>query len=195
MLESDSLGKLVQAMHQYPDASAMNPRIVSETGVTSFKRSSYLMPRAEKMKRGGPDNDSEITVMSGAAFFVRRSAFEKVGGFDPNIFLYHEDDDLSRRLRDQAGPLMFISDAVVMHQGGVSSERTAEIAGLKAWHMGRSRVYSTRKHGMSAPFIKGLHSALRQLLSVAVLFSKRKRAKQIAYLGGVLSTLKDGEKR
>jgi GT2 family glycosyltransferase len=138
--------------------------------------------------RGWPDRDSEVTVLSGAALFMRRAAFEAVGGFDVRIFLYHEDDDLSLRLRKQAGKLMFIRAAQVVHLEGRSSSRSAEIAALKAWHMGRSRVYVTRKHGRPAPFARALGSAIRQLASPWVLLSRRKRAKQLAYLRGVFST-------
>ncbi|MCP9480874.1 glycosyltransferase family 2 protein [Shimia sp. CNT1-13L.2] len=191
-LAPDALERLLEAADAYPDAGAFNPKIASPQGAQLFKRNSHLFPKSHKMPRGWPAQDSEVTVLSGAAFFVRRSAFESVGGFDPNIFLYHEDDDLALRLRQSVGPLRFVSNARVTHLEGRSSVRSPEIATLKAWHMARSRVYATRKHGRPIPFARALHSAMRQLLSPAVLFSKRKRAKQVAYLTGVLSSFWDG---
>jgi GT2 family glycosyltransferase len=191
-LDADTLNELIAAADAYPDASAFNPRISSEDGSPQFKRNSRLMARSEYMPRGWPPKTQEINILSGAAIFVRRHAFEQIGGFDPNIFLYHEDDDLALMLKKQCGPLMFVHDAQVVHLHGQSSVRSPEIAALKAWHMGRSRVYATAKHGRPAPFASALHSALRQLLSVAVLLSKRKRAKQVAYLRGVWSARADG---
>ncbi len=38
--------------------------------------------------------------VSGAAFFIKKSIFNKVGGFDENIFMYFEDIDLCKRVRD-----------------------------------------------------------------------------------------------
>jgi len=191
-LEKDALEKLLEAADRYPDAVAFNPRIASPSGAPQFKRNSHLFPRSDKMARGWPKTDSEVTVLSGAAFLVRRKAFEQVGGFDPMIFLYHEDDDLALTLRKKVGRLYFVRDALVTHLEGRSSARTPQIAALKAWHMGRSRVYATRKHGRSAPFARAAFSAVRQLLSIEVLFYKRKRAKQVAYLKGVISTRHDG---
>lgn len=191
-LAADTLARLLVAADKYKDASAFNPRIISPDGEQCFKRNSHLFPRSDKMARGSPEQDKEVTVLSGAALLIRRDAFEKVSGFDENIFLYHEDDDIALRLRENTGRLMFVRDAVVTHLEGQSSVPSPEIAALKAWHMARSRVYATRKHGRPIPFARALHSAIRQLLSVAVLFSEPKRSEQVAYLYGVLSTFRDG---
>ena len=40
-----------------------------------------------------------IPYPSGALMLVRRQAFEEVGGFDPDFFMYHEDVDFGLRLR------------------------------------------------------------------------------------------------
>jgi GT2 family glycosyltransferase len=185
-LMPDTLDRLVAAADCYPAASAFNPRIAESDGTPFFKRKSYLMPRAEWMPRGWPESDREVSVLSGAALFVRRKYFEKVGGFDPGIFLFHEDDDLALRLKAECGPLMFIRDALVQHVGGSSSARSAEIAALKAWHMGHSRVYAARKHHRPWARTHALIQAALQLVSPVVLVSRRKRAKQVAFLGGIV---------
>lgn len=185
-LMPDTLDLLVAAADRHPNASAMNPRIAENDGSPFFKRKSYLMPRSAWMPRGWPESDREVSVLSGAAFFVRRRDFEKVGGFDPKIFLFHEDDDLALRLKAECGPLMFIRDAMVRHGGGSSSARTAEVAALKAWHMGHSRVYAARKHGQPWARTRALVQAALQLASPVVVFSDRKRAKQVALLRGIV---------
>lgn len=185
----NTLDVLVEAADCYPSASAMNPRLGTMKGRPTFRRSSPLIGRAERMSRGWPESDCEVPILSGAAFFVRKTAFEAVGGFDPEIFLYHEDDDLCRRLKEQCGPLYFIRDAFVRHMGGMSSERSPEVAALKAWHMGRSRVYVMQKHDRPFPLLQPLCSALLQICYPITLVSKRKRAKQVSFLRGVMSAL------
>lgn len=186
-VESDALEALVAAARRYPDAVAMNPAIRTGNGDRYFKRSSVLLPRCKWMARGWPEADCVVPVLNGAALFVRRVAFEAVGGFDPAIFLYHEDDDLSLRLRASAGKLMFIREAVVRHLQGLSTASCLEVRAFKGWHLGRSRVYAARKHGRFLAFTSALGEALLQVASPMMLFSAHKRAKHLAFLRGVWS--------
>ena len=53
---------------------------------------------------------------SGAATLYRRRDFEAAGGFDPAIFLYGEDVDLSWRLRARGTRLRYLPRAAVVHR-------------------------------------------------------------------------------
>jgi len=187
ILKPNAIDAMLAAVDAFPNAVAFNPRIVSSSGTPFFKRKSHLLPRSMKMKRGWPKADCEVSILSGAAMLVKTSIFEKAGGFDPAIFLYHEDDDLSVRLSKQFGKLYFVRDASVMHLQGRSSDRSPEVAALKAWHMGRSHVYVNKKHSRPMPFMRPFLLALIKLFSLQILFSRRKWAKQRAYLNGVIS--------
>ncbi|MNE18629.1 N-acetylglucosaminyl-diphospho-decaprenol L-rhamnosyltransferase [compost metagenome] len=180
-----SLDQLLSATHRYKDASAFNPRIVNSDGSEYFKRRSWLLPRNRYMPKGWPPADCAIPVLSGAAIFVSRELFLKANGFDPNIFLYHEDDDLSLRL-SEFGPLMFIRDAVVTHANGNSTARSPAVARFKAFHMARSRIYTGRKHKRPWPFLSTLIQALLLLLSPQALVSARRRGKAIGFLMGCI---------
>jgi N-acetylglucosaminyl-diphospho-decaprenol L-rhamnosyltransferase len=59
--------------------------------------------------------DREVGFASGAALVVRRSAWEQVGGFDPDYFMYGEDLDLSLRLRLAGHGVGLAREAVVEH--------------------------------------------------------------------------------
>lgn len=185
-----ALDALVTAADDFPNASAFNPAIIDGRNQPYFKRRSVLLPDCDKLPRGWPSDSGEVPVLSGAALFIRRAAFEAVGGFDPQIFMYHEDDDLSLRLKATCGPLYFVRDARVSHDGGNASPRSPETAALKAFHMGRSRIYATRKHNVPGARRKALFSALIQLASPLTIFSARKRAKQTAFLRGILSAIR-----
>ncbi len=194
ILHADCIDKLVEAGDKYPKASAFNPRIARDTGAPLFRYRSRLVPVSEYMPKGWPDADKELTHLVGSAMFVRRSDYEAVGGFDENIFLYHEDDELSRRMLAQRGPVMFVRDAFVTHLAEQSSGTSAETFHFKRYHAARSRVYSARKHDRPGAFLFPLIGGILAMLAPDMLWSKTRRWKSWGILRGVLSTLKDGGK-
>ena len=57
----------------------------------------------------------ETTWSSHACILLRRSAFEKVGGYEEKIFMYGEDVELSYRLRSQGYKLKYVPHCVCWH--------------------------------------------------------------------------------
>lgn len=189
-LQANAVETLVEAAKTYPNASAFNPRILDGKGRQSFRRGSKIRPK-ERLKGPIPTNDAEVSVLAGSAIFCRRSLFEEIGGFDPAIFMYHEDDDLSLRLREH-GPLMYCHDAQVVHLSGHGSPRLPKVAAFKAYYSARSRAYALEKYGHPRPKLNTLGAAILRVMGIDTLLSKRKRAKNIGYLKGALSAMKDG---
>src|SRR5881394_4358 len=58
----------------------------------------------------------DTTWCSGAALLVRREAFMSVGGFDPRLFMYGEDVDLSWRLRAKGWRLGYRPRYAAVHR-------------------------------------------------------------------------------
>ncbi len=56
-----------------------------------------------------------VSWVSGACVLLRRQALEQVGGFDPRLFLYGEDVELSYRLIDRGWRLRYVPKAAVWH--------------------------------------------------------------------------------
>ena len=189
-LEPGALEALVEAAKTYPDASAFNPRIMDRKGKQSFRRGSKIKPK-ERLKGPTPSTDCELPILVGSAIFCRKALFDRVGGFDPKIFMYHEDDDLALRLRDH-GPLMYCHAAQIVHLSGHGSPRSPATAAFKAYYSARSRAYVLGKYGHPRPMLNTLTAALLRVIGPDTLFNKRRRAKNIGYLKGALSALKDG---
>ncbi|WP_138993853.1 glycosyltransferase [Larkinella sp. C7] len=82
-----------------------------------FHPADYL-PRRQKYQEPVP-----VPVVTGSALFVRATAFWQVGGFDPAFFLYCEEEDLCRRLRQREWKAMLIPDVRFRHLGGGSTRR------------------------------------------------------------------------
>jgi GT2 family glycosyltransferase len=64
---------------------------------------------------------AEVEVVKGAVMLVRREAFEAVGGFDPEFFMYGEEMDLCYRVRAAGWDVVFDPEAEFVHIGGVST--------------------------------------------------------------------------
>ena len=98
------------ARHAGPRRARSTPRATSCTSPASAgpARPGRRWSSADLRRR-------EVGYLSGACFAVRREAFDAVGGFDASYFLYHEDLDLSLRLRLAGGRLGVEPDARVEH--------------------------------------------------------------------------------
>jgi N-acetylglucosaminyl-diphospho-decaprenol L-rhamnosyltransferase len=100
--------------------------------------------------------------VSGAAMLVRREAFEAVEGFDERIFMYMEDVDLCRRLREKGWVIGYEPDAVVEHMLGhsQSSDQPARWYGANhAYLVNRRGVVEARASALVAALGMGLRAA------------------------------------
>jgi len=62
----------------------------------------------------------DVEALAAIVLLARRDALEEIGGFDPEYFLYWEDLDLSKRLRDAGWSLQVTPDTWAAHAGGAS---------------------------------------------------------------------------
>ncbi|MDE0005574.1 MAG: glycosyltransferase family 2 protein [Rhodospirillaceae bacterium] len=181
-LVGDALDRLAEASRLYPDAGAFNPAIGHPNGAQFFRRSSPISRSRPKPPRGWPSSDRKVPVLSGSALLVSKRNFDAVGGFDPEIFLYCEDDDLCLRLEASCGPLMFIRNArVIHHLGGLETLR------LKGRSFGHSLVYASLKHKKPMAFERALIRAAGMAFSLSSITSKTHRIWAFSHLQGVLS--------
>jgi GT2 family glycosyltransferase len=91
---------------------------------------------------------AEVDWLSGACMLARRSALESIGGFDERFFLYWEDADLCRRLREKGLHVRYVTGATAIHRVGQSS-RTARTFAIRAFHESAYLYYAT--HVAPAP--------------------------------------------
>ncbi len=66
---------------------------------------------------------ARVDWVEGACLAVRRDVFEEVGGFDERYFMYCEELDLSRRMRDAGWRRVYVPAAEVVHGGGASAKQ------------------------------------------------------------------------
>jgi N-acetylglucosaminyl-diphospho-decaprenol L-rhamnosyltransferase len=144
---------LLAAAERYPDAALLAPRIVEPDGRLFYQPRSLLAPYLTNPsgRRLPPDGDACAPFLSGACLLVRRAAYLALGGFDPNIFLFYEDDDLCRRAAEAGHALVHVHGAEALHRRGGSSAGSPERVFTTRWHQAWSRAYVTRKYGLPDP--------------------------------------------
>lgn len=98
-----------------------------------------------KMLDWGQSTYRDIDWVSGALMFVRRKAFDDVGGFDDGFWLYMEDVDLCKRLWEAGWKVAYDPDAHALHAGGTGTVKTARPFKFVAAHQ-KSFLRYFRKH-------------------------------------------------
>jgi GT2 family glycosyltransferase len=81
----------------------------------------------------------EVFSACAAAALYSRQAFLQVGGFDENFFSYHEDVDLSFRLRLQGFRCLYVPEAIVQHVGSMTVGKESDFA---LYHWQRNFIWS-----------------------------------------------------
>lgn len=72
------------------------------------------------------ENEIQADWVSGAALLIRRELFNKIEGFDENFFMYGEDVDLCRRIREEKYEVRFCPQVSILHLGGKSQKSFLE---------------------------------------------------------------------
>lgn len=116
----DCLQRLREAAGDHPDWGAWQALVTlpggtlinTSGGETHFLGFAWAGECDEPVR---PADDGEVSFASGAALVVRRAAWEQVGGFDADYFMYMEDVDLSLRLRLAGHGVGIARAAVVEH--------------------------------------------------------------------------------
>ena len=57
----------------------------------------------------------EVDGVTGGLMMVRREAFESVGLFDENFFLFFEEHDLLKRIKEKGWKIYYLPDAEIRH--------------------------------------------------------------------------------
>ncbi|MFC0283239.1 glycosyltransferase family 2 protein [Camelimonas abortus] len=148
-----AVAALLAAAERWPDAGLLAPRIIEPDGRLFFQRRSLLSPYLAN-PRGrpcAPEGDCCAPFLSGACLLARRELFLRLGGYDPDIFLFYEDDDLCRRVAEAGFALVHVHAAAARHGRGRSAPPAPGRIYRARWHMAWSGAHVARKWGLPSP--------------------------------------------
>ena len=71
--------------------------------------------RGYAMKPDAYPNKEFVGEFSGCSFAIKKSIYQEIGGFDKNIFLYHDDVDFSIRAQLKGINILYVPNSIVFH--------------------------------------------------------------------------------
>jgi GT2 family glycosyltransferase len=159
IVDSECLEKLVHALNNYPNAAAVQPKIlnahhpeiIDSMGIV-ITRDMSALNKNQSIRDGGVFwADQEIFGSTGAAVLYRTETLETVrfpdgDYFDTSYFAYYEDVDMSFRLQYAGFTSWCIPSAVVWHEHSTTG---ISYSGFKSFHIHRNHLYNIIKN---APF-------------------------------------------
>lgn len=163
-IDEAALNRLVAVLERNPEAAIVAPRILGDDGTLQLSlrrfprlRSTYaqalclhrLAPRSswtDEIVRSPAhyERPGRQEWVSGACMLVRRVTLDALGGWDSGFFLYCEDIDLCRRVRDLGLEVYFEPAAVVVHKGGASASRASTLQFLAASRVRYAFIHRSR---------------------------------------------------
>ncbi len=170
VMHQGSIATLLEAAQRYPNAGILSPRILSPDGSIFFPTKSLAAPylHNEKRVRVVPSGDCSAPFLSGACYLIKRDLFLQLGGFDPNIFLFYEDNDLCRRVINAGYSVTYVHDAIVSHAQGKSSSPKKGRRFKTRWHYAWSEGYMAHKYDLPNPSFKTfLRNGLKYLAALS----------------------------
>lgn len=129
----------------------------NKIGVWELKQLPYEHPKYYNPVTG------EVSWFSGACFVIKRSLFNKVGGFDKNIFMYCEDVELSWHIRKLGYFIKYLYNVPINHYS-YENENTFKINQYVYGIV--NNLYLRYKYGNLLDLIRGYKIFLKLYLSL-----------------------------
>jgi N-acetylglucosaminyl-diphospho-decaprenol L-rhamnosyltransferase len=171
---------LWQALQSRPDAACAGAKLLRPDGraqacawrfptpLTALAGALFLHRLYTVQSRG--ERTREVDWCQSSALLVRREAAAQVGYLDPDFFVYSDEVDFARRLRDKGWRSLYVPQALAVHHeqlatGAVPERRIVELA--------RNRDLYMRKHHSPAAscavrWLTAYSYALRALAALAL---------------------------
>lgn len=151
---------LARAPAARPDAGLLACAIYLDDGTLQYAGASFnawlgYSGRGAYGRRGSPgDRPRDVSRADGAAMAVSRTAVERVGLLDEELFAYVEDVDWSLRIRAAGLAVVLVPDARVRHRGSASTGGGASTANL--YYDTRNTLVVCERHRPLPPGLRAL---------------------------------------
>lgn len=136
--------KMIDKSGKRLDTASKLPLFPRNFFLYTFLKRIYPFSQIEKKYhyRDIPMRERTVDAIGGASMMFRKEVFRKIGGFDKSFFLYFEETDICKRLREKGYQVVYFPKSVVTHLVGRSLQDNEKIQ----TYFERSRFLFIKKH-------------------------------------------------
>ena len=181
ILESQTLKNFLNTANKFKDFAIIGPAIQDEF--------SNYDPHAEK------DDVFEVDHCKGFAMLLNLEQFREIGFFDSNFFIYLEEIDLCRRLKQKQKKIYLDKTIKIKHLGGSSHNKSInfEMELSRNWHWMWSTFYFNKKHfGFFFSVMKvrkKFFSSFIKMIYFSIIFKAKERRIYYQRFSGLLNSI------
>jgi N-acetylglucosaminyl-diphospho-decaprenol L-rhamnosyltransferase len=139
LLNADGTRQLTGRAFPTPAAGLFGRRSLLTRWFPNNRWSRAFLAEREHVEDGRP---FEVDWVSGAAMLVPRSVHAETAGFDEDFFLYWEDTDWCRRIKDAGYSVWCVPAATVVHDEGGTRNHAWSARLIRAFHRGAYRYWA-----------------------------------------------------
>jgi GT2 family glycosyltransferase len=192
-----NLVKTKYALVLNPDTILDKNAISNFISNTKLIKDFWLMGPANDQKVGKDDNKDkfeEVENLRGFAIFFNMSKFGKQF-FDENFFLFFEEIDLCKRVKNKGGKIYLNRNVVIKHEGAssVKKDNIVDLEKIRNWHWMWSTFYFQKKYkGFLLALITispKFFSAFLKTFFYFLILNKDKRDIYFCRLSGILNSI------
>ena len=145
-LQNNTLEELDQVSNKIKDFSILAPTLISD----ELKKGFGLTKNYGSYKKNLNTTSDffEVDYIQGCAFVLNKNELKDIGFFDENIFMYFDDIDLCKRIKNLRKKIYVSKKAKIEHLGAkaVNNIFFKEVEFSRNWHLMWSTFYFNKKH-------------------------------------------------
>jgi GT2 family glycosyltransferase len=149
----DFIEPLVNTLFSDPKIGAVNPKIYyhsqpeviwSAGGMIHPGTAVATQRHVDEQDNGQADAPADIDYAVGCAVMVRRDAIEKAGLLDESFFMYYEEAEWCRRMRESGYRIVYVPESKLWHKVSATMEHAPE---RMLYYFCRNRLLYLRRSG------------------------------------------------
>ena len=156
-LQEGAVQALLDALEADPGAAAAGAQLLTSSGEPTacawrlpdipwaLAAAVFLQDAVAVQSTGG--RVREVGWVQSSAMLVRRAAAEQVGWLDGDFFVYSDETDFCKRLRDAEWRILFAPAARAVHHDQLGTDAASMRRRIVEFHRNRDRYF--RKHGLT----------------------------------------------